>query len=98
MGMTRLMMRVSARIVLTVLRALLFAALLLASRMLVPLLRLAATAGIVLFGFCALVRRDLGTPMWAGVALAVSAVVLEVALGAAVRALAPHDVVVVSEV
>jgi len=45
-----------------------------------------------------LFRRDLGTPMWAGAALAFAAVALELAIGAALRALAPSDVVVITEV
>jgi hypothetical protein len=68
---------------------------------LVPLFRLfriTATAGTVLFGFCALARRDQSTSMWAGAALAVAAVALELALGAAIRTLAPSDVVVISGV
>ena len=91
-------MKASARAVLGTLRSALFVALLLASRVLVPLFRLAATASIVLFGFCALVRRDQATPMWAGAALAFVSVALELALGAVIRALAPSDVVVISEV
>lgn len=80
------------------LRSGLFVALLLASRVLVPVLRLMATAGIVVFGFCALARRDEVTVMWAGAGLAGATVALELALGAAIRALAPSDVVVISEV
>lgn len=80
------------------LRSGLFVALLLASRALVPVLRLMATAGIVVFGFCALARRDEVTVMWAGAGLACAAIVLELALGAAIRALAPSGVVVISEV
>jgi hypothetical protein len=62
------------------------------------MLRLMAAAGMVVFGFCALARRDQTTAMWAGAGLAVAAVALELALGAAIRALAPPDVVVISEV
>jgi hypothetical protein len=80
------------------LRSGLFVALLLASRVLVPVLRLMATAGIVVFGFCALARRDEVTVMWAGAGLAGAAVALELALAAAIRALAPSGVVVISEV
>lgn len=88
----------SARAVVTVVRSVLFVVLLLVSRVLVPVLRLAAAAGILLFGFCVLARRDQGVPMWAGAALAFGSVAIELALGAAVRALAPDDVVVISEV
>jgi hypothetical protein len=91
-------MKRSARAVLATLRSVLFTALLLASRVLVPIFRLAATVGIVLFVFCALARRDQVTPMWTGAALALAGVAFELALGAAVRALAPSDVVVISEV
>jgi hypothetical protein len=87
----------SARTVLATLRSILFMTLVLASRVLVPLLRLMATAGIVVSGFCALVRRDQTTAMWAGAGLAVAAVALELMLDAAIRALAPPDVVVISE-
>ena len=89
---------VVARTLAGVLRAGLFVALLLASRVLVPVLRLMATAGIVVFGFCALARRDEVTVMWAGAGLAGAAVALELALGAAIRALAPSGVVMISEV
>jgi hypothetical protein len=92
------MMFLVAAAVRATLRSTLFVSLLLASKVLVPLLRLAAVAGILIFGFCALARRDQVTPMWAGVGLAFAAVALELALGAAVRALAPADVVVISEV
>jgi hypothetical protein len=59
-----------ARTLAGLLRSGLFVALLLASRVLVPVLRLMATAGIVVFGFCALARRDEVTVMWAGAGLA----------------------------
>lgn len=98
MDRTRTVIKASARAALGTLRSALFVALLLASRVLVPLFRLAATAGIVLFGFCAFVRLDQATPMWAGAALAFFSVALELALGALIRALAPSDVVVISEV
>jgi hypothetical protein len=98
MGSARLVIKMSTRAVLGALRSVLFVTLLLASRVLVPLFRLTATAGIVLFGFCALARRDQSTPMWVGAALAVVAVALELVLGAAIRALVPSDVVVISEI
>jgi hypothetical protein len=88
----------SATALVSVARSALFVALLLASRVLVPVLQVMATAGLVVFGFCALARHDQVVPMWAGAALAVGSVALEMALGAAVRALAPSDVVVISEV
>jgi hypothetical protein len=88
----------SAGALVRVVRSALFVALLLASRVLVPLLRVMATAGLVEFGFCALARRDQVVAMWAGAALAAGSVALELALGAAVRALAPSGVVVISEV
>jgi hypothetical protein len=98
MGRARTLMKMSAGAVLRTVRSLLFMALLLASRVLVPVLRLMAAAGILVFVFCLLVRRDQSTAMWAGAGLAVSAVAVELALGAAIRALAPSDVVVISEV
>lgn len=88
----------SARALVGVMRSALFVALLLASRVLVPVLRVIATAGLVVFGFCALARRDQVVAMWAGAALAAGSVALELALGAAIRALAPSDVIVISEV
>lgn len=88
----------SARALVGVVRSALFVILLLTSRVLVPVLRVMATAGLVVFGFCALVRRDQVVAMWAGAGLAVGSVALELALGAAVRALAPSGVVVISEV
>jgi hypothetical protein len=98
MGRTRTLMRIFARVVLAAVRSALFTALLLASRVLVPVLRLLAAVGIVLFGFCVLARRDQTTVMWAGAGLAVAAVAFELALVAAIHALAPSDVVVISEV
>jgi hypothetical protein len=98
MNRTRTVIKASARAALGTLRSALFMALLLASRVLVPLFRLAATAGIVLFGFCTLVRRDQATPMWVGAALAFVGTALELALGATIRAVAPSHVVVISEV
>jgi hypothetical protein len=92
------MMFLVATAVLATLRSAMFVALVLASKVLVPVLRLAAVAGVLMFGFCALARRDHVTPMWAGAGLAVAAVALELGLGAALRALAPADVVVISEV
>lgn len=98
MDRVRSLMKLSARAVVGALRSVLFVVLVLSSRVLVPLFRFVAAAGIVVFGFCALGRRDQATPMWAGAALAVTAVALELALGAALRALAPPDVVVITEV
>jgi hypothetical protein len=86
-----------AATVLAALRSALFVVLVLSSKVLVPVLRLAAMAGILIFGFCVLARRDQVTPMWTGAGLAVAAVALELALAAAVRALAPADVVVISD-
>jgi len=94
----RTLLTLSARTVLATLRSVLFMALVLASRVLVPLFRLMAAAGIVVAGFCALVRRDQTIAMWAGAGLAFASVALELVLGAAVRALAPANVVVISEV
>jgi hypothetical protein len=91
------MMFVVAMAVLATLRSALFVVLVLASKVLVPVLRLAALAGILMFGFCVLARRDQVTPMWAGAGIAAAAVALELGLGAAVRALAPSDVAVISE-
>lgn len=88
----------SAKALVRVVRSALFVALLLASRVLVPVLRVMATAGLLVFGFCALAKRDQVVAMWAGAALAAGSVALELALGAAVRELAPSDVVVISEV
>lgn len=79
------------------LRSVLFVVVLVASRVLVPVLRFIATAGVVVFCFCALARRDQITPMCSGAALAFGAVALELALDMAVRVLAPSDVVVISE-
>jgi hypothetical protein len=92
------MFRTSVRVALKALRSALFVVLVLVSRLLLPVLRLVTAGGVLLFGFCVLFRRDLGTPMWAGAALAFTAVALELAVGAALRALAPSDVVVITEV
>jgi len=93
----RTLLALSARTVLATLRSVLFMAMVLASRVLMPLFRLMAAAGIIVTGFCLLVRRDQTIAMLAGAGLAFAAVALELALGAAVRALAPADVVVISE-
>lgn len=98
MSRIRSLLAVSVRTAVAALRSVLFIALVLASRMLVPLFRLMAAVGIVVSGFCALVRRDQPIAMWADAGLAFAAVALELSLGAAVRALAPSDVVVISEV
>lgn len=94
----RTFLALSARTVFATMRSVLFMVLVLASHVLVPLFRLLAAAGIVVSCFCALVRRDQLTAMWAGAGLAFAAIALELMLGAAVRALAPASVVVISEV
>jgi hypothetical protein len=79
------------------LRFALYVFLLLLGRVLLPVANFATLIGIVVFLFCLLVRPDLSTPMWAGAGLAVSATAVSVFYEAALRLVAPSDVVILSE-
>ena len=85
----------------TLLNAIRFAAyvlLLLLGRVILPVTSLAMGIGLVVFFFCFLVRPDMVTPKWAGLGLAVAAVLLSAFYDAALRLVAPRGVVIVSEV
>jgi hypothetical protein len=96
-GSVRTSIRVVARILLTVLRHLLYVFLLLARRLVRPIADLAIASGLILFLFCLFVRRDMAIPMWAGAGLAGTAMCVSVFYDAALRLVAPDDVVIVSE-
>ena len=76
------------------LRFALYIFLLLLGRVLLPIVNLAILVGMVVFLFCLLVRPDLRIPMWAGAGLAISATVASVFYEAALRLVAPADVVI----
>lgn len=88
---------VVAKIFLTILRHVLYVLLLLAGRLLRPVANLAIAFGLILFLFCLFLRRDMAVPMWAGTGLAVTAAFVSVFYDAALRLVAPDDVVIVSE-
>ena len=76
----------------------LYVVLLLVGRVLTPIASLAVAGGLIVFLFCLLFLRD-RTRLWIGGAcLAVGGIALEVIYHAALRLVAPKDVVIVSEV
>lgn len=76
----------------------LYVVLLLLGRVLIPMASLAVAGGLIVFLFCLLFLRD-RTRLWIGGAyLAVGGIALQVIYHAALRLLAPKDVVIVSEV
>lgn len=79
------------------LRFVLYIFLLVLGRILLPISSFAVTIGIVVFLFCLILRPDLSIPMWAGAGLAVTATAVSVFYEAALRAVAPADVVIVSD-
>lgn len=79
------------------LRFVLYIFLLVLGRVLLPISSFAVTIGIVVFLFCLIFRPDLPIPMWAGAGLAVTATAVSVFYEAALRAVAPADVVIVSD-
>jgi hypothetical protein len=89
--------RVVAMIFLTILRHVLYVLLLLAGRVVHPAANLAIAFGLILFLFCLFLRRDMALPMWAGAGLAVTGAFVSVFYEAALRLVAPDDVVIVSE-
>jgi hypothetical protein len=89
---------VAGKTVLGTIRYSFYVVLLLAGRVLVPIASLAAAGGLVLFLFGALFLRD-RTRLWLGGAgLALAGIALQVIYQAALRLVAPKDVVIVSEV
>lgn len=67
-------------------------------RVLLPIANLAIFVGTTMFLFCLVLRPDLASPMWAGAGLAVVATAVSVLYEAALRAVAPANTVVVSDV
>lgn len=72
--------------------------LLVLGRVLLPIANLAIVVGTTIFLFCLVLRPDLALPMWAGAGLAVGAIAVSVLYEAALRAVAPPNTVVVSDV
>jgi len=79
-------------------RCSLYVVLLLLGRVLVPIASLAVVGGFILFLFCLLFLRDRTPLLIGGACLAVGGITLQVVFHAALRAVAPKGVVVVSEV
>jgi hypothetical protein len=86
------------RTLLKAIRLVAYVLLLLLGRVLLPVTSLATGLGTIVFLFCLLVRPDMATPKWAGLGLAVAAVLVSAFYGAALRLVAPHGVVIVSDV
>lgn len=76
----------------------LYVLLLVLGRVLLPIVNLAIFVGTVMFLFCLILRPDLVFPMWAGFGLTVGATAVSVFYEAALRAVAPANTVVVSDV
>lgn len=81
-----------------VIRFVLYVLLLLLGRVLRPVAGFLIGVGLLIFLFCLLFRPDITLPMWAGAGLAVAATVVSVFYEAALRLVAPPDVVIVHEV
>lgn len=87
----------AGKTVLGAIRYSLYVVLLLVGRVLVPIACLAVAGGLIVFLFCLLFLRD-RTRLWVGGAgLAVGGIALQVIYHAALRLVAPKDVVIVSE-
>lgn len=76
----------------------LYVLLLVLGRVLHPIATLAILVGTIMFLFCLVLRPDLALPMWAGAGLAVGATTVSVIYEAALRAVAPANTMVVSDV
>lgn len=81
-----------------VVRLILYVTLLVLGRVLLPMANLAIGAGLMVFLFCLFLRPDMTLPMWAGAGLAVTATVVSLFYEAALRLVAPADVVIVRNV
>jgi hypothetical protein len=79
-------------------RLALYVLLLVLGRVLLPIANLAIAVGIVVFFGYLIFRPDLSVPMWAGAGLAVGATAVQVFYEAALHAVAPAGVVIVSDV
>lgn len=76
----------------------LYVLLLVLGRVLLPIANLAIGVGTIMFLFCLVLRPDVALPMWAGAGLAVCATMVSVFYEAMLRAVAPANTVVVSDV
>ena len=95
---TKALLMATARVLVSVIRFSLYVLLLLVGRILLPVANLAIIVGIVVFLFCAFLRPDLQTPMWAGAGLAAAATVASIFYDAALRMVAPEGTVIVRDV
>lgn len=84
--------------VLKTLRFALFVVLLVMGRFVRPLLAWTSGAGVLLFLFCALARRDMVEPMWVGAGLAIGAGALAAFYQVLLQWAAPDGAVIVGEV
>ena len=81
-----------------VVRFVLYVLLLLLGRVLQPIANFAIGVGLLIFLFCLFLRPDMTLPMWAGAGLSVAATLVSVLYEAALRLVAPANVVIVHEV
>ncbi|WP_141833128.1 hypothetical protein [Herbaspirillum sp. SJZ107] len=98
--MSRLLKSVVVRVGVSVIRAVRFSfyvVLVLIGRVLVPIVSLAVVGGLVLFGGALLFFRDQVWLLVLGAGMAAGGVVLQVFYEAALRLVAPDDVVIVRE-
>lgn len=98
--MSRLLKRVVLGLGRSVIRAVRFSfyvVLVLIGRVLVPIVSLAVVGGLVLFGFSLLFWREQVWLLVLGAGMAAGGVVLQVFYDAALRLVAPDDVVIVRE-
>jgi hypothetical protein len=95
---TKSLLMATASGLVSVIRFSLYVLLLLVGRILLPVANLAIIVGLVAFLFCAFLRPDLQTPMWAGAGLAAAATVASIFYDAALRLVAPEGTVIVRDV
>lgn len=95
---TKALLMATARGMVAMMRFSLYVLLLLVGRILLPVANLAIIVGLVVFLFCAFLRPDLQTPMWAGAGLAAAATISSIFYDAALRLIAPEGTVIVRDV
>lgn len=81
-----------------VVRLMLYVMLLVLGRVLLPITNLAIGTGLLVYLFCLFIRPDMTLPMWAGAGLGVTATIVSLFYEAALRLVAPADVVIVRDV
>jgi uncharacterized membrane protein len=96
-SLTKALLMATASGLASVIRFSLYVLLLLAGRILLPAANLAIIVGLVVFLFCAFLRPDLQTPMWAGAGLAAAATAASFFYDAALRLAAPEGTVIVRD-